>query len=527
MSRIPLSYNIALDCVDQKAADVCFANRPALAFVSGDIASGKKEHGVKITYRHLKGLTDRAAWVFRRAGLKPGARILIRLPNIAEFPIAFLGAIKAGLLPVPVSPLLTVAEVSSIFSHSGASAIVTVPDSFGKKTASGKGGPLCFFVADKSVRLPKRTLRFQEQMLKESAPFRVRPTRAEDAAFWLYTSGTAGRPKAVVHAHRSIPAHDARVQFWLGFKPGDVVFNTSALTWSYALTCGFLDVLRHGGTSLIYDGPPDAANLLHFINRYGVAVLMSVPALYKRIVDYLSAHHVTLAHLRTCLSAADTMSGSLSGEFLRLTGKHVHQGFGMTEHSVYLFQPHGETVADGGVGRPYDPRFVKILRSDGTEPGVGEVGVIATRGDAPGLMLGYAEASGINLPAVRGFFLSGDAAFRDAAGNYHFCGRDDDVLNAGGFRVSPVEIEGVLARHPAVRDAAVVGAKKKSGATEIVAVVVLAPKSKKGAALKHDVLSYCARYLAPYKLPKRIVFVTRLPRTSNGKLKRKAAAKRV
>lgn len=526
MSKIPVSYNIALDCVNEKAADVRFANRPALAFVSGDITSGQKEHGVKITYRHLKGLTDRAAWAFRRGGLKPGERILIRLPNVAEFPIAFLGAIKAGLLPVPVSPLLTQAEVISIRIHSGAAAIVTVPDPLGKRFVFDKMGPLCFFVADKSARLPQKARRFQEEMLKESAPFRVKPTYGEDAAFWLYTSGTSGRAKAVVHAHRSIPAHDARVQLWMGFKPGDVVFNTSALTWSYALTCGFLDVLRHGGTSLVYDGPPEAANLLHFVNRYGVTVLMSVPALYKRIVDYLSTHHVTLAHLRTCLSAADTMAESLSGEFLRRTGKHVYQGFGMTEHSVYLFQPCGEAVAEGTVGRACDPRSVKILRPDGTETDAGEVGVIATRQGAPGLMLGYAEGRKACLPLTRGWFLSGDAAFRDAAGNCHFCGRNDDMLNAGGFRVSPVEIESVLTRHSAVRDAAVVGAKKKNGATEIIAVIVLAPKSKKSAALKNDIISYCARYLAPYKLPKRVAFATRLPRTSNGKLKRGAVAKR-
>lgn len=524
MSRKPQLYNIAADCVDQKALDPSSANRAALVFVAGDVSSGAAENAVKITYSSLKKLTDRAAQVFRAAGLEPGSRIIIRLPNTAEFAIAFLGAIKAGCLPVPVSPQLTRAECQAMLDDANAAAFVSKPD---KVFVSLMARTRCrfFAVAASHARLPKKASRLQEEMLKHAGAFQTGATRADDPAFWLYTSGTLGVPRAVVHAHRSIPAHDARVALWLGFRPGDVVFNTGGMSWSYGLTCGFLDVLRHGGTALFYDGPPEADNLLHCINRYGVTTLMSVPGVYRRLLDYLSTHHVAFSRLRACLAAADTLSPELADAFFARTGRRIHQGFGMTEHSVYVFQPQGIAPIPGAIGMPYDPNEVKILKPDGGEAAVGEAGVIATRKKAPGLMLGYVVSGKTVLPERGGWFVSGDEAVRDAEGNFHFIGRSDDMINAGGFRVSPAEIESVLLRHPAVKEAGVFGVARASGGVQIAAAVILKPKVRPLTRCKSEIMEFCARYLAPYKIPKQILFAKSLPRTGSGKLKRKLLGK--
>jgi acyl-coenzyme A synthetase/AMP-(fatty) acid ligase len=218
--------------------------------------------------------------------------------------------------------------------------------------------------------------------------------------------------------------------------------------------------------------------------------------------------------VRVCLSAGERLPGEIRARFRRKTGLTIREGLGMTEHSVYLVQPRGRRVVEGSCGRALPGHRIAILREDLSRARPGEVGILASHRSCPGLMLGYFRRPGEQRRVFRGpWFLSGDLATRDARGNFYFVGRRDDVITAGGYRISPMEVEGVLNRHPAVKESAVVGREISPGKTIVTAYAVLRGKATEG-----SLIAFAERSLARYKVPRRIVSVKALPKTANGKL---------
>ncbi len=476
------SYNIAIDCIDRPAAGP-LAEKRALTCIADD----DRLTATSFSFRQLREETDCFASALRQKGIKAGDRLLLRLANEFAFPISFIGGIKAGAIPIPTSPLLTENELEFLVDDSGA--VATITENF-----------------------------FNELSDSKDSNWETAPTVADDPAYWLYTSGTAGVPKEVIHAHRSIPAHDDRVQRWQNLRSGDVVFNTSALNWSYALTCGLLDPWRHGIGVVTYAGSPEPAALLEIIQREQVTVFMTVPGIYRRLVHYLQETKQSLGRLRVCLSAGEALGEETRQTFCELTGLTIYEGLGMTEQSVYLAQPYGEEPMVGSCGRPLVTNEIAILREDLKPAKTGETGILAIHRRAPGLMLGYHQRSAEEENAWQGdWFLSGDLVSQDEAGNVFFVGRRDDVITAGGYRISPLEVEGVLNQHPAVAESAVVERDVEPGKRIVVAFIVpaLGPS-----AAPESILAFAAERLARYKLPREIIFREKLPKTRNGKLKR-------
>lgn len=460
--------NIATDCIDKHAASLHRREKTALIAVD---ASGKANH---LTFFELERLTNQFAATLRDQGAVSGERVVIQLPNVADFPIAFLGAIKAGLIPIPMSPLLTENELDFVLKDSGAGVLVTT------------GGMSRVGAASTNIGSP---------------------------AYWLYTSGTEGRPKGVIHAHRSIPAHDARVKVWLDLREDDIVFNTSALNWSYALTA-MLDVWRHGGTFVIYNGPLDPESLWRIITEQKVTILMSVPGIYRRLSKAGMGGFV----LRRALSAGEALAPEVRDRFRKVTGLEILGGLGMTEHSVYLVQSEMEANVGSHAARPLSGHRIAVLCEDLTEVPVGEVGILASHRSCPGLMLGYHNRPEEEARVFQGdWFLSDDLAQRNAEGTITFLGRRDDVITAGGYRISPLEVEAVLNQYPGVAESAVVGRELEPGKTILQAWIV--PKEE-GACDSEGVIAHCRKFLASYKLPREIRVTTSLPKTATGKIKR-------
>lgn len=481
-------YNIAKDCVLDPAAED--ASAPALIFADGRDASRVMTRG------ELLQAVQGVAAGLKKKGIRPGARLLIRLPNGPEFPAAFFGAILVGAVPIPVSSSLTAPEMRFLKKDSGA---VAVLEDAG------------------SVR----------RLMTTPVTRRLVPkTRKNDPAFWLYTSGTEGRPKGVIHAHRSIPAHDARCRVWMELKKGDVVFNTSALNWSYALTSGLADALRHRSTSLIFSGKPDPETLLKVIAEEKVSILMSVPGIYRRLTEWLERQPSSkklLKSVRVWISAGEKLPSEIRSRFRKATGKTIREGLGMTEHSVYLVQPKGSPIVDGSCGRSLEVRKVTVLKEEDLKPArAGEVGLLASRRSCEGLMLGYHRRPEEEKKAFRnGWFLSGDFAFRDEKGNFFYVGRRDDVITAGGYRISPMEVENVLNRHPAVKESVVIGVEIEPGKTIVRGHVVLKKGRRMTKEIEKSILDFTGNDLARYKVPREILLAKELPRTSTGKLIRK------
>ncbi len=565
-----LSYNIALDCIDKHAQSLHNKHKVAMIYVgspSPQPSPARGEGVQKITYSNLEGLTNRIANGLRELGVQLGERLILRLPNCPEFAVSFLGAVKAGVIPIPTSPLLTWPELEFMLEDSEASVLVTTEEFLPKEVfekrrvlkqilivsqkkspspspspARGEGNPGL-------VSSPSRerlTVNRWQDLLKSSSPvFQTENTPADAPAYWLYTSGTEGKPKAVIHSHQSIRAHDARAKVWQDVKSGDVIFNTSALNWSYALTAGLLDVWRHGLTSLVYSGDLHSEKICELIQKYSVTTFMSVPGIYRRLVSNPSIPTLDLKgrvregfrHVRVCLSAGEKLSEEVRNHFLKTTGLEIYEGLGMTEHSVYLVQRYDEPIVPGSCGKPLPDQRVAILREDLTEASPDEIGVLASHRSCEGLMLGYKEdlspplflrQTQDRLFVRRGneggdWFLSGDLAYRDEDGNFFFVGRRDDVITAGGYRISPLEVEAVLNQSELVCESAVVGRELEPGKTIVTAFVVLNPKTAadEAEATKQKLILHAEKNLAKYKIPRELFFLNELPKTRNGKIKRR------
>ncbi len=517
-------HNLAYDCADKHALSLHNKHKTALLYFSEDCASHSLQKPLRISYETLSAMTHRMANALLECGLHAGERLLLRLPNLPEFPISFLGAVAAGIVPIPTSPLLKESELRLLLEDSQATALVTTPDLLPENLLQSSPTTLkkIFLVSTPQDKIPEGCVRWQDKIKRASSQFSPKPVLPQDPAYWLYTSGSTGTPKAVIHSHQSIKAHDARARYWQDLKASDVVFNTSALNWSYALTAGMLDVWRHGLTSVLYSGPGVSEALLFIIQRAAVTVFMSVPGIYRRLSASLAQHPQGFAKVRLCNSAGESLDTELRKQFCEQSGKEIYEGLGMTEHSVYLVQRVGEEIVPGSPGRPLPEQKITILREDFSEASIGEVGILATHRSCPGLMLGYHNRPEEEARCFRGeWFLSGDLASRDSMGNFFFHGRNDDLISAGGYRIAPLEVERVLQGHPQVEEAMVFEARGKTGGSFLAARVVLDAHSFTSEELHSELLAYAEQNLAHYKVPRSFEFCSTLPRTSTGKLLRK------
>ncbi len=546
------SYNIAVDCIDKNSLSAINQHKKALFYI-GHNSQGSPAGLISYSYFQLKELTSKFANILGDLEIGRGERIILRLPNIPEFPIAFLGSIKAGVIPVPTSYLLAPRELEFIIKDSGSSILVTTPDLFPEEWKKNRPSFLkhLFLVTDYSSLVPEGFDYFNfNSLLKEaSRNFEVQPTSPEDPAYWLYTSGTDSLPKGVIHAHRSVPAHDERVDLWMNLRGTDIVFNTSNLNWSYALTSGLLDVWRHGAGALIFSGKPTAENICQIVRENGVTLFLSVPGLYKKITDYLqkSAQVMTtfvnlpqlFGPVRLCLSSGEKLAEPLRIRFKKITGHKIREGLGMTEHSVYIVQQKDKKVLHGSCGQMLPSSRVAILTKNLVELPPGQIGMLASHRSCPGLMLGYHDPYGrlgqgdssqdgeegtIEFGFKGEWFLSGDWAYQDVSGNFYYVGREDDLITAGGHRVSPFEVEWVINQLSEVCESAVVSEEGEPGKTLITAYVVKNPEVSSGLGLDEKIIKHCKKNLARYKVPKLIRFIDQIPKTSNGKIKRKALA---
>lgn len=527
----PDRYNIALDCIDKHANSLVNKHKTALTYIKEESPGKLREPPLQLSFSSLQGLTNAAAHMFQSLGIQKGERVVLRLPNSPEFPINFLGAIKAGAIPIPTSALLTRSELEFILNDSGASALVMLEDEADPFNSAALPNLRHILVQTPGKEAPKidsnpsgpQIHRWQNLIKQASAQFETETTSAEDPAFWLYTSGTTAKPKAVIHAHRSIRAHDARARLWQDVKAGDTIFNTSSLNWSYALTCGMLDLWRHGLGTVIFQGELQAANILRILRRCSVTTFMSVPGIYRRLLNLASPEALEQAFtsVRICLSAGESLSEKIRNDFQKATERTIYEGLGMTEHSVYLVQAMDAPPVVGSCGRPLPEQRIAILREDLSECAPDEIGMLASHRSCPGLMLGYHQRPQESETAFRGdWFISGDLAQRNSAGDVFYLGRGDDLINAGGYRISPLEVEAKVNELPYVAESAVVGIEREPGKTLVHAFVVLNEGTQANQDTEKRILEDLSAKLAKYKIPRQVVFLKMLPKTANGKLQR-------
>lgn len=448
-----------------------------------------------------------------RLGLRPGDRVMIRMGNDADYALLHFGAMAAGLVSLPSSPQLTQGEAAFLMENSGAAAVALAggctvePDAVAGRILLDAAA-----IAD----------------LKAGEPLAdYADTAADDPAMLIYTSGTTSRAKGVLHGHRATYGRRPMLDHWIGITESDVMLHAGTMNWTYTLGVGLSDPWSVGATAVLYNGPRDPAVWPRLIARYGATIFAAVPTLYRQILKYgdLAAHDI--ASLRHGCTAGEPLSVELLEAWKEATGKPLYEALGMSEISTYISSGPTIPVRPGSPGKPQPGRRVAILPVEGEpEPlPVGESGLLAVHRSEPALMLGYWNRPEEEAEVYRGeWFVGGDLARFDEDGYLWFEGRNNDLMKAMGYRVSPNEVEVVLGAHPSVAEVGVAELPVRADVSVICGFVVLQP----GAAPDTGaLLDWCAERLAAYKRPREIRFLDALPRTANGKVQRKRLAEAV
>jgi acyl-coenzyme A synthetase/AMP-(fatty) acid ligase len=517
---IPEYFNIGTACTDAHlGTDV--AGRTAV--IVDDDAAGVRQ----LTFAELAERTSRFGQLLRDLDLAAGERILIRLPNCLEFSTVFLGAMKRGAVPVPTSPLLTAEELVHLATDCGATALVTDQSSWNAlhEHVEGVDRLTRVLVAGTGDRAPAARLSVVDL---EAALAEVRrwqpphPTRSDDPAYLVYTSGTTGYPKGVLHAHHALLGRQPSSRYWFDFRPeGDRVLHSGKYNWTYVLGTGMMDPFYGGHTTIVHEGASDAAAWPRLIARHGATIFIGVPTLYRQILQKTRFGRADVPSLRHCMSAGESLSAEVLAWWRERFDLDIYEGLGMTECSYYLCQTRSRPIRAGSVGFAQPGHDVKLLDLASLEEVPrGNEGMLCVPRNDPDLMLGYWNQPEETAAHFKGgWFLTGDYFYQDEDGYFFFLGRKDDLINSFGYRVSPHEIERVLKDHPDVADAAAVGEEAGPGKVLVTAYVIPRTGSTLGA---DDVVAYGRGRLAAYKAPKIVYLVDDFPRTRNGKILRRA-----
>ena len=463
---------------------------------------------VALSILHATGRTDLrygdlAARVYRIAGalraraLPAGAVILLRLGNGVDFPLVFLGAIAAGLVPAVTSAQLTVPEITALAAQVSPVLVVAEPGL--------------------TLPMPCPCPVVRPDDLTGATPTRPMPGDPDRPGHIVFTSGTSGQPRAVLHAHRAVWARGMMGPGWTGIGRGDRVLHAGAFNWTYTLGVGLLDPWVAGATALIPAPGTPATDLPGLLAREHATIFAAAPGVFRQM---LRAEMPPLPALRHGLSAGEKMAPALHGAFRQATGLPVFEAFGMSECSTFVSGSPDRPVPEDALGHAQPGRRVAILGPDHAPVAHGMPGTIAVDARDPGLMLGYVGAAADTAARFSpdgAWFLTGDTATMDADGVIRYLGRTDDMMNAGGFRVAPQEVEAAMTAHPGVHEAAAFEARL----SQDTSVIALAYVPRGTPPSDADLAAFAADRLARYKAPRLFLPCPDLPRGGNGKILRR------
>jgi len=486
---LPLRFNMAAHVLSAGAQT---PDKDALHLVS---TTGAESY----TYGRLIASVRGVATGLLAFGLQPGDRILMRLDNSVDFPVLFLAAITAGLIPVPTSAQLTAPEVAKL-CHAVAPALIVA--------ACGVAVP----EAPPCPVLPVLDL----TAMADLPPADYAMGDPNRLAYIIFTSGTSGRAQPVAHAHRAILGRSLMLQGWYGLTPEDRLMHAGAFNWTYTLGTGLMDPWTMGATALIPAAGVAAADLPLLLETHAATLFAAAPGIYRQM---MRARLPALPHLRHGLSAGESLPPALRDQWRAATGTDIHEALGMSEISTFISGAPSRPAPEGTTGFAQPGRTIAVLDETGTPVPRGVPGTLAVGRADPGLFLGYfndAEATAARFSGD--WYLTGDTVQMEESGSIRYLGRDDDMMNAGGFRVSPLEVETALAAFPGMGPCAVVEHEVRPGTT-IIACLYTAPVALDDAALQ----AFAAARLARYKQPRLYQHTDQLPQGGNGKINRRLA----
>lgn len=488
-----------------------------------------------LTYRQLHALTNRFASALHSLGVRRGDRVFLRLPNRPEFYISALAVAKLGGVFIPSSTQFRESEVRYRLNDSEAVAAITTTrlgDVFDKVRADCPALRHVIAVDEQGGGVGLDWHDFASLITNGSESFAPADTRSDDLAFLAYTSGTTGDPKGVVHLQRYPIAYESLVRWWHKYQPNEVVACPSELGWLLPVASTFLYALAHGLTVVLYDpqgGRFEPEAWFRLFQKYRITNFTAPPTTYRMMMaEADAAKRYDLSSWRHAVSAGEPLHADTLGAIRTHFGVTPLDGIGMTECMVYCFNMVGAPLKRGSCGRP-GPGTVIDLLDDNLRPGApGADGVLCVRQDShPGMMKEYWRKPDRAAEVFQGgWYLTGDVVSRDEDGYFWFKGRNDDVIKASGYRISPFEVESCLVSHPAVLEAAAVESPDPVRGMVVKAFLVLRPGLTATDELKAQIQEFAKTNMAGYKYPRKIEFVETLPKTTSGKIKRKELRQR-
>jgi len=468
----------------------------------------------RLTYGELDDRVRRCASGLLAAGLKRGDRVLMVMHDNIDFPVAFLGALWSGVVPVPVNTLLPAADYAYMLNHCNAQAVlVSAPLQATLQTAITEAGlqPRLFVSGIDEGAMSFASLLMSPPMTPSA------DSGSADGAFWLYSSGSTGRPKGVVHSHANLYWTAALyAQPVLGLRESDVLFSAAKLFFAYGLGNALTFPLSVGATTVLMAERPTPQAVFKRWTEQAVTVFFGAPTGFAGMLASPDLPTRDAVKLRMCSSAGEALPREIGERFTRHFGCDIIDGIGSTEMlHIYLSNRPGD-VNYGTTGRAVPGYRLKLVDEAGATPAVGDIGELHISGpSAARLYWNDPEKSQATFQGE--WTKSGDKYRIDENGCYVYAGRSDDMLKVSGIYVSPFEVEATLMQHSAVLEAAVVGRADADGLTRTLAYIVLKPGHS---ATADELKVFVKDRLAPYKYPRQIEFLDELPKTATGKIQR-------
>ncbi len=516
--EVPESFNFAFDVLDVRARK---ADKPALLAVN--VPAGTKR---PVLYSELADASARFAQALIALGLGRGDAACVVIGREPAWHKVLFGCMKAGVISMPGTNLLTAKDIAYRVNQAGAKAVIVSPMHVEKVDQIRAECPTLQHLivvgeADGDWLSFDALCAAQDGTLTaEDVP----PFAASDTMMIYFTSGTTALPKMVPRDFGYAMAHAATALFWMDLKETDTHWTLTDTGWAKAAWGMLFPQMLIGCTTVLYDAPGmDVEAHLNAIGELGVTTFCGPPTVY-RLFAQQDLTQYDLSSLRRCMGAGEPLNPEVIRYWKEHTGTVIADGYGQTETINIVGNFPGVETRNGSMGKPVPGFDVNVVDEDGNVLPDGEVGHIAinTSGTWPvGLFRGYLRDGALVTDSFRnGWYYTGDTASRDADGYLWFVGRSDDLISSAGYRISPFEVESALLEHDSVMESAVIGVPDETRGQLVKAYIILAEGVAPSDALATEIQDFCKNLTAPYKYPREIEFVTALPKTISGKIRR-------
>ena len=517
---MPEHFNFGFDVIDTRASD-----GDKTAYIWVDRSATHIEHH---SFSDLSKASSRFANLLHGSGVAKGDAAIVVLPRVPAWYEVIIGCIKAGVVAMPGTNLLTAKDIEYRINKSQATTIVVSVEHVAKIDSIRDNCPsLQHFILVAGEE--SGWINYEKGcagVSNEVEPAAVCRSRSDDMMMAYFTSGTTSFPKMVPRDHGYALGHAITGRYWMGLREDDVHWTLSDTGWAKAAWGMLFPQWLFGAAVVLYDGDPrfDADIHLRLIRELGVTTFCAPPTVY-RLFAQMDVSDYDLSSLRHSMSAGEPLNPLAIKMWKEATGTTVHDGYGQTETVNVVANVPGMEIRPGSMGKPLPGIDVQIVDDDGAvlaDDEIGHIAVRLTEPHPPGLFHGYFEDAGtLNRESFRhGWYYSGDTATRDADGYIWFVGRSDDIISSAGYRISPFEVESVLLEHPAVAESAVVASPDELRGEIVQAHIVLAEGYEPSEALKIQIQDFVKETTAPYKYPRDIRFRDALPKNIAGKIRR-------